>query len=666
MPWCRRERLLFPSLADAGFLIAVPLALAGILVFFGARAGLTSRIRAVVDALIVGSGMLLASWLTVLGPVYRGGTGSGFAQAIGLAYPVGDVVLLSALLIVAGRSRSVERMPVGWIGAAFVALAVSDSAFAYLTQVGSYGAGQLADTGWVIGYLVLALAAIRAPTTMRAQIRRGERTLLPYLPMIAAIEIFAVRTVEGKSLGEFERAGFLFLVLCLVVRQVLTLRENGSLTRGLEAKVQARTVELRHSEQRLRSLVRNVSDVISVVSPHGEILYVSPSVRDVLGYQAADLMDTSLFELVHQDDRSIAVAFLADPSLSAGAVRRVELRILGEDGGWRDTETIAGDAVDDSGQDRFVLTTRDVTERRQLERQLEHQAFHDPLTGLANRSLFTDRVNHALARTLRSGTQLAVLFVDLDEFKTVNDTLGHGPGDELLREIAHRLTTGARPSDTIARFGGDEFAILLEDCDEQGAIHAAERLHRALAAPITLSDTTLTVSASTGIAIGGPSTESIADLLRNADIAMYRAKGSGEGRYQVFQSEMREAIVRRVNLQNDLAHALAHGEFELHYQPLVELSTRRLVGFEARPLEPPNPWARVTSGLHPRRGGNQADHSAGPMGAARSRQPACYVDRPDRPRPEDQRQRIGTSAASPHLLTDVETSLNGSGVLPSV
>jgi diguanylate cyclase (GGDEF)-like protein/PAS domain S-box-containing protein len=583
--WCWYEVILgqtvpFPSAADGGFLLAVPLALAAVLTSFAAPVGLTSKLRAVTDALIVGSGMLLISWLTVLEPIYRGDTGSVFAQLISLAYPVGDLVILSSLAIVAGRSRSSARLPLRWIGAAMIALAVSDSTFAYVSAQGSYAATQLLDTGWVAGYLILALAALKPPTPRPVRVGVRERTLVPYLPVVGALALAVARTVAGRPLGPFGQAGFIALFAFLVLRQALTLRENAALTRDLEAKVSARTLELRHSEQHLRSLIQNISDVISVVDADGEILFVSPSVTEVLGHTVEELTGTSVFELVHPDDRATAAAFFADRT-APSVGRRIELRLRDHAGAWRDTETITGDARGDTGTDRFVLTTRDVTDQKALERQLEHQAFHDPLTDLANRSLFTDRVDHQLARARRTARQLAVIFVDLDEFKSINDTLGHGPGDELLREVARRLRACTRPSDTVARLGGDEFAVLLEDCDEAIAIAAAERLQAAVAEPVTLAHSSVTVSCSAGIAIGGGSTESVAELLRNADIAMYRAKATGKRGYEVFRTEMHDAVLRRANNLSDLQHALERHELEVHYQPLIELATNRIVGFEA-------------------------------------------------------------------------------------
>jgi PAS domain-containing protein len=276
----------WPSIDDAFFLLTVPFALAGLLAAFAPPVGWTSRLRAMVDALIVGSAVFLISWLTVLGPVYAGSTGSVFDWVVGLAYPFGDVVILSGLVIVSGRSHSHHRLPLGWIAAGLIAVAVSDSAFAYLSTTNAYGASQLADGGWVIGFFVLGLAGLK-PGSRRgarnAHADRRERTLVPYIPVIVAIAIVSLKAVHGDNLGGFGRWNLLAVFLFVVVRQVLTLRENQALTNDLEAKVRARTFELQHSERRLRSLIQNVSDVISVVSHDGAVVYMSPSARDVRG-----------------------------------------------------------------------------------------------------------------------------------------------------------------------------------------------------------------------------------------------------------------------------------------------------------------------------------------------------------------------------------------------
>ena len=218
---------------------------------------------------------------------------------------------------------------------------------------------------------------------------------------------------------------------------------------------------------------------------------------------------------------------------------------------------------------------------RALEQQLTHQAFHDPLTGLANRSLFADRVVHALARLERDESECGVLFIDLDDFKTVNDTLGHAAGDQLLIAVAQRVTSCLRPGDTGARLGGDEFAVLLEDiAGPEDAARVAARITHSLRLPVQVAGQAVHVRASVGI--GTSRDVSAADeLLRNADLAMYMAKADGKGRFKVFEPSMRAAVVLRHELTSDLQRAAARGDFSIHYQPFHVLSTGRLVALEA-------------------------------------------------------------------------------------
>jgi diguanylate cyclase (GGDEF)-like protein/PAS domain S-box-containing protein len=228
-----------------------------------------------------------------------------------------------------------------------------------------------------------------------------------------------------------------------------------------------------------------------------------------------------------------------------------------------------------------VWSFRDITERKRLEDELAHQAFHDSLTGLANQALFRDRVQHALTRTGRHDGRLAVLYLDLDNFKTVNDSLGHPTGDKLLICVAERLRACLRAMDTAARLGGDEFAVLLEDLTSAGdATGLADRLIAALQQPFTVADREVFIGASIGIALDAPGVSND-QLLRNADIAMYTAKRRGRGRYEIFQPEMHAAAVERLEIEADLRGALDRGELTLQYQPIVALDTGRISGVEA-------------------------------------------------------------------------------------
>ena len=288
---------------------------------------------------------------------------------------------------------------------------------------------------------------------------------------------------------------------------------------------------------------------------------------------------------------------------------------------WLHIETLRTDLMHDPNVKGIVLNSRDVSERKAFEEQLAHQAFHDSITGLANRALFRDRVEHALERLTRTDLPMSVLFMDLDDFKTINDSLGHAAGDRLLGEVGERLRTCLRTPDTAARLGGDEFAILLEDGGEGvGAADVAVRILKALDAPFQLDGKEVFVRASIGIASSGANgtigPEGAEELLRNADVAMYIAKEAGKNRYQVFEPKMHDTALRRLELKADLQRAVDNEEFVLYFQPVIHLASGEIDGFEALdPLEPSDPGSRDAARLHPARRGDRPDRADRLVGA---------------------------------------------------
>ncbi|MGH9019196.1 MAG: putative bifunctional diguanylate cyclase/phosphodiesterase, partial [Acidimicrobiales bacterium] len=241
----------------------------------------------------------------------------------------------------------------------------------------------------------------------------------------------------------------------------------------------------------------------------------------------------------------------------------------------------------------LIAQVEDVTERRALRERLAYAAIHDPLTGLPNRELFMDRLEVTLRRAVRGRHRVAVMFLDLDRFKLINDSLGHDVGDRILCIVAERLSGVMRGSDTLARFGGDEFTILCGEVDdEDDALEVARRLVRAMGEPLALPTGEIFVSLSVGIALSSATSESGAELLRNADVAMYRAKEIGPARIEVYATDNEQQVVSRLRTSNELHRALERDELELHYQPVVDLQTERLVGLEALVR-----WQHPTRGL---------------------------------------------------------------------
>ncbi len=332
---------------------------------------------------------------------------------------------------------------------------------------------------------------------------------------------------------------------------------------------------LRASEAELRALVGAMSDVIVVLDGEGRYLKIASSGADARHRPPAEWLGRRLHDVLPSEQATMVQDCVCH-ALEAHTPVDMEYSV-DIDG---NTVWIAG-TVSPMTDDSVVWVARDITARKALEAQLAYDALHDPLTGLANRSLFHDRVAHAFAGAERTSGRIVVLFLDIDEFKTVNDSLGHDHGDQLLVTLAHRLLNATRGCDTVARLGGDEFAVLLENAHtDADAITVADRIAASLRPPFTLGDGQMSVSASIGIAqaTDGDTTET---LLRNADVAMYRAKSEGKGRHAIFEPTMHQALVDRIALETDLRNGIERGELYLVYQPIVELDTGRITAIEA-------------------------------------------------------------------------------------
>lgn len=369
--------------------------------------------------------------------------------------------------------------------------------------------------------------------------------------------------------------GILFLVVLWAALRRFEARLEASALRELN--------QARLGEERFRSLVQNSADVVVIVDRTGDLRYVSPAIERNWGYRPEALDGTSVFELIHPDDLTAARIFHAECLDTPDGNIATELRLRTAEGVWRHVEEVGNNLIGHGAVDGIVLTFRDVTDQKSFEDQLKKQAFTDSLTNLPNRALFVDRLEQALARAhRRMRSVVGVLFLDLDNFKLVNDSLGHATGDLLLLAVADRLQGVLRAEDTAARLGGDEFTVLLEDIpSEADAIALAERIEAALAEPLMIDNRVLFVSASIGIAVSGASLVGPETMLRNADLAMYRAKLNGKGRHESFEQSMEGSALARIELESDLRRALALGEFRVHYQPIVSLEDGHVVELEA-------------------------------------------------------------------------------------
>lgn len=591
--WLGRE-IPFPSFADLGYLGALPPLFLGLLLLPRASLTTATQLRGLLDGLIVSISLLMLSWELVLGDTLAGGSGSWLTQAIGLAYPVGDVVSAALALVLVARLRHTSGMPLLpplLLCGAVISCAVADSGFAFLTLEGTYFSGHPIDIFWLLGYFLLGFSARTSgmsasdpsEASEAADERRGHLgALAPYVAVVLALGAACYRELTVSALGPFMAWSLIVMTCLLVLRQVLTLRENLSLTMFLEARVRERTEALAEREQWFRSLVQNSSDVVSVVEVDGTITYQTPSAQRVFAFDPADMVGKQFTANMAGADASRLLQTLRDAAEADLSVVTVEACLLDAEGRPRDTELTITSLVADPHVRGLVINARDISERKALEAALAHQAFHDGLTGLANRALFRDRVEHALATHHRGLRDLAVLFLDLDGFKAVNDSYGHASGDRLLVQVGERLLACVRPGDTVSRLGGDEFAVLLERMDaEWNAEEVARRLLDALQPPFNVDDREILVRASIGIAVTESRDETAELLLRNADVAMYRAKAAGGSTARNFEPEMHAALVDRLEIETDLRRALAAGQFLLHFQPTIELDTGSVVGAEA-------------------------------------------------------------------------------------
>ncbi|MER6449110.1 putative bifunctional diguanylate cyclase/phosphodiesterase [Streptomyces venezuelae] len=574
-----------PSLADFAFLCFAPPAIVGLLVLAKRPVTRAGWVCLGLDSWLIGGSLLTLSWSLALAHAARtaqsGAPGSVPRAALSLAYPLLDIALVSMVLVLHFRRSETNRSAVNTAIAALALTVLSDALFTSPLLSAEYQSGQLLDAGWFAGSLLLAYAPWGArrlhPGPEPAGRPRADRVhsrpitgslpaLTPYLAAAVCTLGILYNVVDGRKVDRMVVFTGCTVVLALVIRQGIMLLDNIALTQ-----------ELAQKENHFRSLVQGSSDVIMIAAPTGTLRYVSPAAAGVYGREAEELVGTELATLIHPDDLGRVVhevrRFLAAPPTEEPTTR-IECRFKSGGGEWLNVESTVN-----RHQGGLILNSRDVTERVRLQAQLQHSAEHDPLTDLPNRALFTRRVRQALTGRRAGDHSTAVLFIDLDGFKAVNDTIGHQAGDELLVEAARRLQDSVRAGDTAARLGGDEFAALIlgDGSRDPGAREyqvreIADRLRTTLSQPYRIGGSEVRVAASIGAAFADPGITP-SDLMRNADLAMYRAKAGGKNRVEMYAPQMQAEVVRKAELAGRLRTALHEGEFALLHQPVVSLAT---------------------------------------------------------------------------------------------
>ena len=544
----------------------------------------------------------IAIWYFVIRSAPWDSTGGLLASAMTLVRPVGDLVILfGSTTILLGSTKSGGRRTFSLLTEGLLLFYAADLSYGALMLRGEYQAGVWVEGLWAASGLFLLLsclsqrAALRRGDDASDQTARGGFSLLPYLSAAFAngLLVFAAYSQWVEPLGGLI-VGAVGLTGMVLARQVSAVRAHDRAQKAVF-----------RNEARFKSLVQNSSDVVMIVGADLRIRYHTPSAERVLGYDSRHLEGQKLTELVHPDDRTRAVAFFTDLLKHPNSSASVEWRLLYSNGAWHHVENVCTNLTDDPDVGGLILNTRDVTERKEAEERLQHDAFHDALTGLPNRALFKEHLRVVIGRARRSPEfTYAVLFLDLDRFKNVNDSLGHSFGDELLKTVANRLSQTIRDNiDIVGRLGGDEFVVLLDGIEDAGvASHVSARIQQALREPVQIGGHEVFATTSIGIALSTTGYTDAESILRDADTAMYRAKARGRACHEVFDKFMHARAVALLELENDLRRAVERQEFEVYYQPIVGIGDgSKITGFEAlvrwhhpkRGLVPPGDFISV-------------------------------------------------------------------------
>lgn len=614
----------FPTPSDIGYLGMVVPVMAALMLALRGRLPRAQELAVYLDGAMIFLAISSVIMVTVganlapLGPI---------PTAVTLAYPILHLATVGTGAVGLLALRGALRPSGGYLllaGFAVVGLAWVE--WLHESAIAAPPSGSFINYFFAIGIVIVGIggATWRYGLPGEARSQRASDRLLGALPLVALLGPTAISFIRHMTPVEIglNDVGTVCIVLLAAIRQSLLLRERGRLLEDSDTareELELALVRRADADSRYRVLVESVPAAVYVDVEDGafvgggKVSYMSPQIELILGYPPEAFMaDADLWPLlIHPDDLDRTVAAYNRHWVSEEPLRQ-DYRMIANDGStvWIHDEAFS---MIEAASGRRVSQGLIVntTERKRLEEQLLHDALHDPLTGLANRVLFRDHLERALAAQTRRRGKVAVLFLDLDNFKVVNDSLGHRAGDRLLIEVARRLASTIRATDIAARLGGDEFTILLDrvrGIDEVKA--SAERIAAELSKPIEVDGRALVVGVSIGIALAAGPETAAEDLLAHADVAMYEAKGHGRGRHAVFDPSMRIRAIGRLETEAELRTAIEQEQFVLHYQPIIDLATDRIAGFEAlvrwrhpkRGLVPPMefiPFAEVTGLIVP-------------------------------------------------------------------
>ena len=564
----------YPSFADVAYLAFYPLVLIGILQFPRESTTHSTRARSRLDigSLVIASAAVV--WFVLLAPSALAKGQSALQVVFSIAYPCGDLVLIFGVtLFVVLKSASFRGWPLYVFSASLGLFVVADLIYGRLALDNAYMGGDPIDAVWMVALAMLALSASEyARTAGTKETRQQERleaedtALFAYIAVIVSFILMIATVVDEGALA----LGAIGLTGTAVVGVLARLHWSGTERRRLGLYYQA--------------LVERVADYVVVLGADFVPRYVSPALLKLVGLPIDAIVDEQTIpRFVVEEDIPLVLASLERAAAAFGTDARAEIRVRDANGQTRNVVGTTTNLLDDPAVEGLVVVLHDVTENARLEEELRHQALHDVLTGLPNRALIYDRLTQMLAAAKRRGLAVAALYIDLDDFKDVNDSLGHRAGDELLQVVAGRLDSLVRGQDTVGRVGGDEFVLMAEITDEPGMARLlAQRVLDVMLQPIELGSIPgrlLNIGTSIGIAVGTGGDPG--ELLRNADLALYRAKATGKGGFAEFEPEMYLLAAERLELESDLSTALSSREFFLVYQPVINLATLVPFGVEA-------------------------------------------------------------------------------------
>jgi diguanylate cyclase (GGDEF)-like protein/PAS domain S-box-containing protein len=582
------DNVTFGSWPDVLYIFYYPCAAVAFALFYLEIGGRLNTMRAAIDfaTLVIGFGSLL--WFTALAPLSQLTPEQWSTKWPVAGYGIGNVIALIAGAVLAMQITDwrAER-PIVWLLVSTVATLIADLLWINSELRETYTLGSASDVVYFAYYLALFVAAraqLVAPkaATVSHGLQGDLRGSLPIVALMAG----AIALLDNRlQLANVQSPVLIVVLVCatllVVAGQLLATREVVGLHRELAT---------RRFDERLTELVRRSSDMIAICDADGIIRYASPSSEALLHATPSELSGRHLEAVLGPEGAHVRAVF--DEVLrTAHSEQTASFSIESANGDKRSFKMVIANLTHVESIRGVTLNIRDVSDATRLNDQLRTLAFHDPLTLLANRALFSDRVHQAV-KHIADGMTPAVLFIDLDNFKTVNDSLGHGAGDALLRNFAHRLVQCTRAGDTVARLGGDEFAVLVDHApDIDAALAVATQILDACRQPFDIDGRQLRVGCSIGIALSDR-VSNVERLMRNADAAMYSAKSHGKGHAEVFAPEMLRAARRRMRIENELATAIEMNQLEAHYQPIVDLASRHLVGVEALMR-----WRHPTRGL---------------------------------------------------------------------